>query len=251
MTDQPGSARFQALLESALQEYEKKPGVVLADWKDSLAIQLQRCHSLDDITTLLRDKMQAFNDNRQRDRIFKSIKATVSILTPVSAIASIAGDAGLVWQKVLACPAFLTIFAELTPTWESDTFYSWHPTGRMYHSQVHIYCRYPSDVQINQAANGMITSCDALAEMLESIEHFIRRLRIYAETPHPMPEVDEIVVKLMVELVSTLALVTRKLKNRRLRESFLAIMLLYSARCSQMGKEFFRGQRYQQSTSEA
>ena len=57
--------------------------------------------------------------------------------------------------------------------------------------------------------------------MLESIEHFINRLRIYSETSHAMPAVDTIVVKLMVELISTLALVTRKLKKRRLRESFL------------------------------
>ena len=64
--------------------------------------------------------------------------------------------------------------------------------------------------------------------MLESMEHFIRRLRMYAEMPHTMSAVDEVVVKLMVELISTLALVTRKLKKRRLRESFLANMLLYS-----------------------
>ena len=87
--------------------------------------------------------------------------------------------------------------------------------------------------------------------MLESMEHFIGRLRIYAETPHAMLAVDEIVVKLMVELISTLALVTRKLKKRRLRGSFLANMLLYSTRCSQMGKEFFWSQGYQHSTSEA
>jgi len=54
---------------------------------------------------------------------------------------------------------------------------------------------------------------DALAEMLESIEHFINRLRIYAATSHAMPAVDEIVVKLMVELISTLALVTQKLEK--------------------------------------
>jgi len=36
MTDhwQPGSARFQALLEAALQDYEKKAGVTLVDWQD-------------------------------------------------------------------------------------------------------------------------------------------------------------------------------------------------------------------------
>jgi len=87
--------------------------------------------------------------------------------------------------------------------------------------------------------------------MLESIENFINRLRIYSETSHSMPAVDEIVVKLMVELISTLALVTRKLKKRRLREPFLVHMLLYSMRRSQMDKEFFRGQGYQHSTPEA
>jgi len=72
-------------------------------------------------------------------------------------------------------------------------------------------------------------SFDALAEMLESIEYFIGRLRKYSETSHSMPVVDEIVVKLMMELISTLTLVTRKLKKRRSRESFLPNMLLYSA----------------------
>jgi len=56
-----------------------------------------------------------------------------------------------------------------------------------------------------------------------------------------MPAVDEVVVRLVVELISTLALVTRKLKKRRLRESFLTIALLYSPRRSQVDKEFFRG----------
>jgi len=135
MTDQPASARFQVLLESALQGYEKQAGIKLTDWEDSLAIRLQRCHSIDDITTLLQDKTQAFDDFRQRDRIFKSIKATVSILTPISALASAADDAGLVCQKVLkACLAFLTVFIGITPTYESDKFYTRYPTGRMYHS---------------------------------------------------------------------------------------------------------------------
>jgi len=100
-------------------------------------------------------------------------------------------------------------------------------------------------------ANGVITSYDVLAEMLESIPNFVQRLRIYAEMPHSMPAVDEIVVKLMVELISTLALVTRKLKKRHSSEYFLANMLLYSTGRSQMGQEFFRGQGYQQSTSKA
>ena len=80
--------------------------------------------------------------------------------------------------------------------------------------------RCPSDVQLNQTANSVITSYEVLADILESIEFFVKRLRKYTETSHTMPEVDEVLVKLMVELISTLALVTGKLKKRRFRESF-------------------------------
>jgi hypothetical protein len=114
-----------------------------------------------------------------------------------------------------------------------------------------LLCGYFSDAQVNQAANDVITSCDALADMLESIGRFLSRLRIYTETSHSIPVVDEIVVKLMVELISALALVTRKLKKRRSSESFLADTITYSERCSQMGKEFLRGQGHQRGTEEA
>jgi len=245
MAGQPGSARFQALLESALQEYEKKPGVILADRKDSLAIQeLQLCHSIDDITTLLQVKTQAFNDFQQRDRIFKSIRTTVSILTPISVAASVADDVGVVRQTVLkACLAFLTFFLQkLLP--HTKAIHSTLGILLTVSSIPNFIHRYLSDVRVNQAANGVITSFDALAEMLESIENFIDRLRIYVETSHSTSALDKTVVKLMVGLISTLALVTRKLEKRRPRESFLSDLLLFSARCSQMGKEFFRGQGY-------
>jgi len=226
MTDHPGSARFQALLESAVQAYEKNAGVTLANSEYLLAVRLQHCHSVDDIATLLQGQAQAINDFQQRDRTFKSIKMTVSILSPIS---SIADDVGLVRRKVfMACFTSLTVFTDDTPTCNGDTRYSWYLTEGTFLSPY----RYPSDVQLNQAANGVITSCDVLADMLESIEHFVNRLRIYTETSHSMSAVDEIVVKLMVELISALALVTPKLKKRRSRESFLADTTPYSAQRS-------------------
>ena len=135
MTDQPGSVRFQALLGSALQVYEEKGDIPLADGEHSLAIRLQGCHSIDHIAALLQDKAQAFNDLQQRDKIFKSIKGIVSILTPISAVASVADGAGLVRQKVLKpCLAFLTVFTDITPTCEGHKFYSRYPTERRCHS---------------------------------------------------------------------------------------------------------------------
>ena len=64
-----------------------------------------------------------------------------------------------------------------------------------------------------QAAKGIISDCDALIDLLESIEHFLNCLDIYTRIP-PTPEMDEIVVKILVELISTLGLVTEELKQR-------------------------------------
>jgi len=104
MTDQPGEARFQALLESAVQAYEKQAGTTLADSGNALAIQLQHCHSVDGIAKLIQGQAQSFNDFCQRDRVFKSIEIFVSILSPISSVASVADNVGLVRRKVLiAC----------------------------------------------------------------------------------------------------------------------------------------------------
>ena len=79
-----------------------------------------------------------------------------------------------------------------------------------------------------QAAKGIISNCDALIDLLESIEHFVNRLDIYTQIP-PTPAMDEIVVKILVELISVLALVTEELKQRRSSESVPAdVSLLLS-----------------------
>ena len=72
-----------------------------------------------------------------------------------------------------------------------------------------------------QAANGVLSSCGELAGLLKSIEHFVNRLDIYIQVSST-PTLDEIIVNLIVELISTLALVTGKLKQRRSRELFVA-----------------------------
>ena len=80
-----------------------------------------------------------------------------------------------------------------------------------------------------QAAKGVISNCDALIDFLESIEHFLNRLDIYTRIP-PTPTMGEVVVKILVDLIVTLAIVTEGLKQRRSSESVLAdVLLLLSA----------------------
>ena len=82
---------------------------------------------------------------------------------------------------------------------------------------------------MNQSAKGEIYNFDALVNWLESIENFIGRLSVYTDQTLP-PAMVEIVIKIMEELISTLALVTKKLKERKRGEFIVADMLPYSAR---------------------
>ena len=67
----------------------------------------------------------------------------------------------------------------------------------------------------------MNASYESLLDLLESIEHFLSRLRIYTQLP-PTPAMDEILVKIMMELLSTLAQATKELKQGRSSGSPLA-----------------------------
>jgi hypothetical protein len=71
-----------------------------------------------------------------------------------------------------------------------------------------------------------MASYEPLFDLLESIDHFLNRLDIYTRIP-PTPAMDEIVAKIMVELLSTLALATKELKQGRSSEFILLDLLLY------------------------
>jgi len=199
MAGPSGSPHFQALFESALQAYQAKTGITLAE--HALAVQLQNCNTVESIATLVQSQAQAFSDYQECDRIMKSIKTIVSILTSLSAAAPLANAVGLPFPPAKAIPAGLAILLD--------------------------------------AAKGVTSSWDALLELLESIEHFLNRLDIYSRIPR-MPAMDEMVVKIMVELLSTLALATRELKQGRSSEPILADVLPYSPQHSQICEEGFR-----------
>ena len=76
---------------------------------------------------------------------------------------------------------------------------------------------FPFDIKVSQAIKGVIDSYDALVELLELIEHFLRRLDIYTKIP-PTAALTEIVVKVMVELLSTLASATKQIQQGQASE---------------------------------
>ena len=76
-------------------------------------------------------------------------------------------------------------------------------------------------VLASQAFKDVTADLDVLIDLIESIEHFLKRLDIYNEVP-PALAMTEIVVKIMVELLSALALVTKQIRQGRPSESIFA-----------------------------
>ena len=65
-----------------------------------------------------------------------------------------------------------------------------------------------------QAASGVSSSYDTLLDLFECLGSFLKRLEIYTTIP-PTPIMTDIVVKIMVELLSVLALATKQIKQGR------------------------------------
>jgi hypothetical protein len=63
-------------------------------------------------------------------------------------------------------------------------------------------------------------SYDALLDLFNSIGNFVQRLEIYTKIPLTTP-MKKMVIQIIVELLSTLALATKEIKRGRLSESIL------------------------------
>jgi hypothetical protein len=104
---------------------------------------------------------------------------------------------------------------------------------------------------VRQATRGEADTHDALVDLLEAIEHFLKRLDIYTEVPQT-PAMDELAVEIMVELLSTLAFATKELNQGRSSESVLPDKLFNSTRRREnRTRTFWRRQADQSRSTEA
>ena len=71
-----------------------------------------------------------------------------------------------------------------------------------------------------QTASDVSSSYDALVDLFECIGNFLKRLRIYTDLPLS-PSMSDIIVKIMTELLSVLALATKQIKQGRFSKRIL------------------------------
>ena len=76
---------------------------------------------------------------------------------------------------------------------------------------------YRHDLQVPQAVKDVSASYDALVDLFASFENFLNRLRIYTGIA-PAPALTSILVKIIIELLSTLAVATKQVKQGRFSE---------------------------------
>ena len=96
----------------------------------------------------------------------------------------------------------------------------------------------PYNIQLSQAFKGVSADFDALEELFESIGLFLNRLDIYTKVP-PTSAMTEVVVKIMVELLSTLALATKQIQQGKSSEFVFADVLSGSMQYREICKEAF------------
>lgn len=212
------SSRLQVLFESALQDYEKQTGTKLTE--HPLARQLETCDSVESVTAVIQGQGRDFGEFKGSEgKVSKSLQRAVSVLYPLSISAVLGNATSLVRLVVLMIDA-----ASLTLRF----VYSGSHLDKHYLLVWASYLQYESSqpetprirvaTKVYQAFKGVNTSYDTLVDLLESIEHFLVRLDIYTKIP-PTAVVTEIIVKIMVELLSTFALVTKQIKEKRPSES--------------------------------
>jgi hypothetical protein len=73
------------------------------------------------------------------------------------------------------------------------------------------------DVRVVQAAKDVSASQETLIDLFNRIESFFRRLEIYTEVP-PTVAMTEILVEIMVEVLTLLAVATKEMKLGRISE---------------------------------
>ena len=113
------------------------------------------------------------------------------------------------------------IYSAVLPTCKGDILCLRHSSLCM----ILVYFRHvhPCDMQAHQAVKDVCTNYDPLVEFLEWIEQSISHLSIYTTIPTTGP-MAEIIVKIMAELLNTLALVTKQINQNRPSKCVLAHM---------------------------
>ena len=232
------TSNIQLIIDDALAGYAKITGIDLSDCP--FAAALEQSSSPEDILQLLQGREMAFKEYRDGDRrLIGCLSPSVKVL---QAFSGIMGEAAGMVSHTTNHSSLLQTWPRQIPFPPANILFAGIDTLLAVRALDMSFNRSPSNVWDCQAASGVSSSYDALLDLFECLGNFLRRLEIYAMVPST-PIMTDIFIKIMVELLSVLALATKQIKQGR----FSKCAVIYIARGStyhrEVCKEVVGGQR--------
>ncbi|KAI0275721.1 hypothetical protein BGY98DRAFT_935590 [Russula aff. rugulosa BPL654] len=195
------SSNFQSIFDAALQSYNNKTKNNLLD--HPLATQLQLCDSPNAVLSVLQDLIQKFDQRRNSDERLKNwLNPIVNVLYTFSD--TLGGGVGLVSSQLLS---LYNLY--------SDRYLLDIPSRKVIFAGIGVLLLAAKDVNASQ---------DMLVDLFERIESFFKRLECHTRLK-PSEAMTDMMVKIMVEVLSVLAIVTVEIKERRRSQEFLKKLL--------------------------
>ena len=205
------NSNFPPIFNAALESYKRKTKKDLAE--HPLLASFQSCDSPEAVLTVLRDQIPAFNQSQNLDDgLTKWVIPIVNVLYTYSS--TVGQGVGLVNISAFCREERSNLFFSGIPACECNFCGNRGPSfGRCHTSLPHTtYCSY-----CPQAANDASASRDKLINILNRIERFFRRLEIYTGITLTTAMTD-IIVEIMVEVLTTLAITTKEMKHGQFSE---------------------------------
>lgn len=197
------------LIIDALDDYAKVTGVDLS--KNRFTTTLKQSNSPKAILELLHGQENTFKEYRDGNR--RLINCLSPAVTILQAFSGILGEAAsLVSHTCYPHDSFNV--ASTDTLFTSERIVCRDRCSHFCTSVEYISNQIPLDVWEYQAASGVTSSYDAVLDLFECLGNFLKRLEIYTTIP-PIPAMTDIIVKIMMELLSVLALATKQIEQGR------------------------------------
>ena len=131
MSQSSSSSAFQALFDAALQDYKDKTGNTLND--HPIAKQLEKCESVNSITSILQEQAQNFREFRENDgKLMKAINSSVDVLCAPSISSALNVAIGLVVRRKALIHLHLSLMPSTAiPACKCNFHWLRHLTRRM------------------------------------------------------------------------------------------------------------------------
>ena len=212
------NSNYQSIFDNALEAYKRKTKKDLRS--HPLFAKLETCNSPGAILTTLREQISQQDQSRGLDdKLTKWLNPTVNVIYNFSQAIGEGVSLVSLNGRRLSRPRSGFHYYTGIPTCGDDLHWDRHPSfceRRVWFIYVGLF-----DIRFRcshwQAAKAVSDGQDALAEVFERIENFFMRLETYIGVP-PTTGMTDMIVKIIVEVLSILAITTKEIKQGRASE---------------------------------